>query len=176
MLKDINSRRVITELVDIIKLRRLLINPGQKYGHFTLKYYSVGIFEVHFTDEILDINFYRTINKETLSSISTSSTKSRSPSTRCFHEMCAKKCNSVLTAVHVSGEETAPQFSRVETWTVTWSLCLDFCFFSQSVVDLMVFLDHCITRSVIAIRAVGITASAPSCSVIDFLPVLGLNK
>lgn len=160
MLKDINSRRVITELVDIIKLRRLLINPGRKYGHFTLKYYSVGIFEVHFTDEILDINLYRSINKEILSSISTSSTKSRSPSTRCFNEMCAKKCNSVLTAVHVSGEETAPQFSRVETWTVTRSLCLDFCFFSHSVVDLMVFLgslSYCITRS----RAVGITASAP---------------
>lgn len=75
MLKDINIRRVITELVDIIKLRRLLINPGQKYGHFTLKYYSVGIFEVHFTDEILDINLYRSINKEILSSISTSPQK-----------------------------------------------------------------------------------------------------
>lgn len=119
MFKDINSRRVITELVDIIKLRRLLINPGQKYGHFTLKYYSVGIFEAHFTDEILDINLYRSINKEILSSISTSSTKSRSPSTRCFHEMCAKKCNSVLTAVHISGEETPPHFSWVETWTFT---------------------------------------------------------
>lgn len=105
MLKDINIRGVITELLDIIKLRRLLVNPGQKYGHFTLKYYSVGIFEVHFTDEILDINLYRSINKEILSSISTSSTKSRSPSTRCFHEMCAKKCNCVLTAVHIPGEE-----------------------------------------------------------------------
>lgn len=72
------------------------------------------------------------------------------------------------------GKETPPHFSWVETWTLTGSWCLDF-----SVVDLMVFLgslSYCITRSVIAIRAVGITASAPSCSVIDFLPVLGLNK